>query len=152
MRKIDTFSSFVLIVFGLIYCYASIKTGMGRINAPGSGLIPFGTAALLILFALGTIVEARLGGTTIEAKGPLFRGKRWGAALSVLAAILAYALLLGILGFVATTFLILVFLFRISEESSWKMALGASGLTTAFTYFLFVYLLRCSFPEGFLGF
>jgi putative tricarboxylic transport membrane protein len=153
MKKIDTLSSLVLIVFGLIYAYASLKTGMGRINAPGSGLIPFGTAVLLVLFGLGTMIEARLGQEpAVEAGGALFRGKRWGVVVAVLVSILAYALLLGTLGYVLTTFLILIVLFKMSEGSSWTSALAGSGLTTAFTYLLFIHFLRCSFPKGFLGF
>jgi hypothetical protein len=153
-KKLDTLSSLVLILFGLVFCYASTRIGLGRIHAPGSGLIPLGTGALLILFAMGTIVEAHFGGGTAEAetKEPLFSGKRWGVALSVLISLFVYALVLNVLGFILTTFLIFAFLFKVAENSNWKMALSTSALTTAFTYFLFDYLLQCNFPRGFLGF
>lgn len=154
-KKLDTLSSLVLILFGLVFCYGSTKIGLGRIHAPGSGLIPFGAGALLILFAIGTIVEAHFRGGTAGAaktKEPLFSGKRWGVALSVLISLFVYALVLNVLGFILTTFLIFAFLFKVAENSSWKMALSASALTTAFTYFLFDYMLQCNFPRGFLEF
>jgi putative tricarboxylic transport membrane protein len=153
-KKLDTLASLVLILFGLVFCYASINVGLGKIHAPGSGLIPFGTGALLILFALGTILERQLTveASVVETKEPLFSGKRWGVVLSVLVSLFVYALVLNILGFILTTFVILAFLFKVSENSSWKTALSTSALTTASTYFLFNHLLQCNFPEGFLGF
>jgi putative tricarboxylic transport membrane protein len=151
MKTIDTFSSLFLILLGILFSVGSFRLGIGAVNAPGPGLIPLGTGALLILFSLATIVEARLG-KRVEEKDPLFKGKRWGVALSVLIALFAYVLVLDILGFMITTFLTMTILFKISEKQKWKTALGVSGLTTASAYFLFDYLLKCSFPRGFLGF
>jgi putative tricarboxylic transport membrane protein len=151
MKTIDTCSSLFLIIMGVLFSAGSLRLGIGTVNAPGPGLIPLGAGVLLILFSLATIVEARLG-KRAEEKDSLFKGKRWGIALSVLIALFAFAFLLDILGFIITTFLTLTVLFKISEEQKWKIALGVSGLTTASAYFLFDYLLKCSFPRGFLGF
>lgn len=151
MKTGETFSSLFLILMGVVFCLSSLGIGIGRINAPGPGLIPFGTGGLLILFSLGTIFETYFG-RKVEGEAPLFSGRRWGVVLSVLISLFLYALVLDILGFIVTTFLTMAVLFKISEKQSWKLALGASALTTAFTYFLFDYLLKCSFPRGFLGF
>jgi len=151
MKTIDSLSSLFLILIGVVFCLSSFSIGIGRINAPGPGLIPFGTGGLLILFSLGTIIETHFN-TEVEGKTSLFSGRRWGIVLTVLLSLFIYALVLDILGFIVTTFLTMAVLFKISEKQSWKLALGASALTTAFTYFLFDYLLKCSFPRGFLGF
>ncbi len=151
MKTIDTFSSLFLIVLGMLFSVGSFRLGIGTVNAPGPGLIPLGAGSLLILFSLATIVEAHVG-KKVEEKVPLFKGRRWGIALSVLITLFAYALLLDKLGFIVTTFLMMMVLFKISEEQKWKTAMGVSGLTTASAYFLFDYLLKCNFPRGFLGF
>jgi putative tricarboxylic transport membrane protein len=151
MKTIEIISSLFLILIGTLFCLSSFDLGIGRINAPGPGLIPFGTGGLLILFSIGTIFEAHFG-RELKGKVSLFRGRRWGVVLSVLISLFLYAFVLDILGFIVTTFLTMVILFKISEKQSWEIALGASALTTAFTYFLFDYLLKCSFPRGFLGF
>jgi len=151
MKTIDTLSSLFLILIGLVFCLSSFTIGIGRINAPGPGLIPLGTGGLLILFSLGTIFEIH-SNMKLEGKTSLISGRRWRIVLTVLISLFLYALVLDILGFIITTFLTMAVLFKISEKQSWKLALGASALTTAFTYFLFDYLLRCSFPRGFLGF
>lgn len=151
MKTIDNLSSLFLILIGVVFCLSSFSIGIGRINAPGPGLIPFGTGGLLILFSLGTIIETHFN-MKVEGKTSLFSGRRWGIVLTVLLSLFLYALVLDILGFIVTTFLTMAVLFKVSEKQSWKLALGASALTTAFTYFLFDYLLKCSFPRGFLGF
>ena len=153
MKTGDLLPSLLLILFGALFCRSSLHIGIGSIGAPGPGLIPFGTGALLILFSFGTIVEvivtkrAETGGST-----PLFTGRRWGVVLAVLGSLFAYALVLNFLGFLATTFLVLTLLFKIPGQQSWKGALGAAALTTACTYALFVYALQCSLPSGILEF
>jgi putative tricarboxylic transport membrane protein len=151
MKAIETFSNLFLIIIGILFCVASLRMGIGKVNAPGPGLIPFGAGALLILFSLATIFEAHFGKKAKE-RDHLFRGKRWRTALLVLITLFAYALVLDVLGFILTSFLTLMVLFKISERQSWKTALGASVLTTGFSYFLFDSLLKCTFPRGFLGF
>ncbi len=151
MKTIDTLFSLFLILVGVVFCLSSFKIGIGRINAPGPGFIPFGTGGLLILFSIGTIFETYFS-RKVEGKASLFSGKRWEVVLSVLISLFFYVLVLDILGFVLATFLILMFLFSISEKQSLKVVLGASMLTTAFAYLLFDYFLKIPFPIGFLGF
>jgi len=151
MKKIDIFSSLFLILIGGVFCVSSLNLGIGEIHAPGPGLIPLGTGALLILFSIGTILEAHFG-SKVENETQLFKGKRWSVVVWVLLCLFAYVLVLDILGFILATFLILTVLFKISEKQSWKIALLASAMTTGFSYFLFDYMLQCSFPRGFLGF
>jgi putative tricarboxylic transport membrane protein len=149
----ELLSSLLLILVGTLFCYSSLQIGIGRINAPGPGLIPFGTGALLILFSMGTIVETLLA-KRAEAQGssPLFMGRRLGVILTVLVSLFAYALVLDFLGFLLATFLVLTLLFWIPKKQSWKGAVGIAALTTACTYALFVYALQCSLPSGILEF
>ena len=96
MKTIDTFSSLFLIILGILFSAGSFRLGIGTVNAPGPGLIPLGAGSLLILFSLAIIVEAHVG-KKVEQKVHLFKGKRWGIALSVLITLFAYALLLDML-------------------------------------------------------
>ncbi len=153
MKTGDVLSSLLLIVVGILFCRSSLHIGIGSINAPGPGLIPFGTGGLLILFSLGTIAEALLT-KRVEAEGshPLFKGRRSGVILAVLASLFAYALVLDYLGFLPATFLVLALLFKVPAHQSWRGALGGAALTTACTYALFAWALQCSLPSGVLAF
>lgn len=153
MKTGELVSSLLLIFVGAFFCRSSLHIGMGSINAPGPGLIPFGTGGLLILFSAGTIAEAlftkRIG---VQGSNPLFKGRRLGVILAVLASLFAYALVLNYLGFLLATFLVLTLLFKIPEHQSWKGALGIAALTTACTYALFARALQCALPSGILEF
>jgi putative tricarboxylic transport membrane protein len=146
-------SSLILILFGALFCRSSLHIGIGSIGAPGPGLIPFGTGALLILFSMGTIVEMLVTKhAEVGSSAPLFSGRRWEVILAVLASLFVYALVLNFLGFLLATFLVLALLFKIPEEQSWKGAVGIAALTTACTYTLFAYALKCSLPSGIFEF
>ncbi len=150
MKLIDTLSSIFLILVGGGFCLSSLKLGLGRMSAPGPGLIPFATGGLIIILSLGVIVETHLRSKD-EVEVKLFRGKRMGVIISVFLSLFLYILLLNLIGFYISTFLLLLFLFKISEKQSWGFAIGASLLTTIFTFLLFDYLLNLSFPKGLLG-
>jgi putative tricarboxylic transport membrane protein len=151
MKKIDIFSSLFLILLGGVFCFYSLRLGIGKINAPGPGLIPFGTGAFLILLSLGTILEAHYG-SKAKNETRLFRGKRVGIVIGVQLSLFAYVFLLNTLGFIIATFLLMTILFRISEKPSWPKVLFSSAITTGFSFFLFDYVLECGFPRGILGF
>lgn len=151
MKTTDILSSLFLILIGALFCFSSLNIGIGKINAPGPGLIPFGTGALLILFSTGTIVEM-LVTKRPEGRVSASSGGRWWLVFGVLLSLFVYALVLNSIGFIPATFIILALLFKVSEQQSWKISLGAAALTTACTYLLFGYALGCSLPPGVFGF
>ena len=52
------------------------------------------------------------------------------------------------IGFLTSTFLLLLFLFRCVEPLRWRTVFMAAGLTLAFTYILFSVLLGARLPTG----
>ena len=151
MKKSDILCSLFLVAIGTIFCVSALRLGIARPSAPGPGLIPFGAAVLLILFSLGTIVEAALTSKPQKAS-PILLGKRSWAVFLVLVVLFFYAFVMNRLGFVVATFLALTCLFRLSEGQTWRIALGASALTTLVAYLLFAYALGVSLPQGLLEF
>jgi putative tricarboxylic transport membrane protein len=154
MKTPQTIISLILIMIGLLFCFFSFRLGMGRINDPGPGFIPFVTGCVLILLCLGTMLFEGKPSRKVESEPKPSKGTGLGWVLpaSVLISLLIYALVLEILGFVLSTFLFLTFLLMMSEKRSWRVALGVSILTTASAYFVFSYLLEVGLPQGFLGF
>ena len=149
MKVAQTISGLVLILIGALFWIFSRKLGLGGINAPGPGLVPFGAACLLILFSIGTILES-----LSEKKGADLSGMtgwhKWKPLLFVLVPLFVYTLVLKTLGFLSATFLILLLLFKISERHSWTLSIVFSLMTTAFAYMLFGFFLKIQFPRGLL--
>ena len=72
-----------------------------------------------------------------------------GTALVVL---LVYVALLEPLGFLLTTFLCLLILFKLSYQGKWLVPLLFSGAAVGLSYAVFVVWLRNPFPSGIFGF
>jgi putative tricarboxylic transport membrane protein len=150
MRTLAFIPSFVLILIGAAFCVSSFELGLGTIHAPGPGFVPLLAGGLLIVLTFTSLIEARPE-TKIKNWSGLFGGERWRVVVGILSSLFVYAAVMETLGFILSTFLMLTFLFKISEGQRWKVAVGASILTMVLTYLLFEYFLQISFPRGFLG-
>lgn len=96
---------------------------------------------LTVLYKKGEQSEAVV---VNEAQGQINFGK----LCIVLASLFAYPLLFEPLGFLFTTLLILISLFR-SMNNRWSSVLLASVITALVSYFIFTYL-GIRFPKGIL--
>jgi putative tricarboxylic transport membrane protein len=151
MKLRELIPSLFLILTGIIFSFSSVQIGMGKVNTPGPGFVPFLAGSLLILLSLATIVESYYEKNK-EIGSTRFLGKHWLKVALILSALLIYALLIDVFGFFPTTFLLLLLVFKVPEKQSWVVAVGASVVTMIFTYLLFVYFIQVSFPTGILGF
>jgi len=77
---------------------------------------------------------------------------QWKNILSVLAAMVAYGLLLDEIGFVLVTFAFVVLLMKVIEPQSWKRAILGGAISSIASYLLFETLLKSQLPRSFLGF
>ncbi len=151
MRAKGILSSLLLVLVAFIFCFYSIKLGLGEASAPGPGFVPFLAGCLLIVLSVGSLFEKGRTGSQEDTSG-LSQGKRRTMALGILGLLFLYALAMGFLGFLIATFLVLTLLFKIPEKQSWGVSLVVSILTVVFTYVIFEYFLQVTFPVGFLGF
>lgn len=134
---------------GLLVMILSYRLGLGGLHNPGPGLMPFLLGFFLCVIAVYFLLtfisrkQIREGAADAE-QGGIHVWRLW----LVLASLFAYALLLEPLGFLVTTFLVLVILFR-TLDNRWSTILIASLLTALIAYVLFRYL-GVQFPKGIL--
>jgi hypothetical protein len=131
---------------GLVLCMLSTLALIASAELPGQRGFAFGpgTAPRLfagVLFALSvavTIVGVTSHGPAIEKyklRGPLF----------VLAAILLFAAIIRPFGLVVASFLVYIISIQGSAERRWIESAIAASAMTAFSVFLFMYLLNLPF-------
>ena len=137
-----------LSAFVSIYSY---KLGLGKISAPGPGLMPFCVGVLFFVFALYSLVGLLVTlkpqqGEMAQEKG---RGRTFGKLGGVVGVLLVYALLLDVLGYLIATFLAMTIFFWITGVNRWVFAVTYSMSTVLATYFLFTYL-GVLLPSGIL--
>jgi len=135
----------VLLVFGLIALEEASRLRFGSLARPGPGFFP------VVLAAAFSLVCAVLLVGPVRARdadaAPLPR-LGWPKVVATMAALFIYALVLEPVGFVAATFVLLLFFFRALERQRWLVALGSSLATALLTYLVFRVWLNVQLPAG----
>lgn len=153
MRRYDQMSSLVWLAFAIYICIESGRLSFGSFDRPGPGFLPLLVGLFLGVFSIAAFLRATLSRSVQENIPPWYPRQRWKKLIWVLGSLLAYAIFLETLGFLISTFLLLVFLFRYGmEPKRWAVAIGASGLASISTYAVFELWLRTHLPRGLLGF
>jgi hypothetical protein len=151
MTTYDRGSSLFWLAFSLSVCIESLRLGIGTLQNPGMGFITFGASGLLVFLSLILFFQTMVKKEE-SATEHLFSGSLWKRVVSVLIALLIYARLMPVAGYLVSTFLLMSFLFWIVRGQRWWWVLVSSLLATGATYYLFSVQLSCQFPAGFFGF
>ena len=145
----DRTSSVFFLIVSVIVFVGSIQLGLGSTRQPGPGFITFGASGLMgILSLIGT---ARTFVKKKESEETLFKGTLWWRVVLSGLAILAFALIMPDLGYLITTFLLMLFLYFMIHEQKWYWVIISSLLSSLGSYYLFSKLLNCQFPDGLFG-
>lgn len=151
MKSRDIISSLFWTAMGIGICYGGYDLQLGSLRDPGPGFIFFWVGVIMIGLSLIVLIKAtRERGQKGELKD-LWTGIRWQKAIWVLAALFIYARFLASLGFIPTTILLLVFLFKAVEPQKWSWAIMGAVVCTLAVYGLFHCWLGCQLPQGLLG-
>lgn len=157
MERPYQLASFFWLGFGIYVAFSAYRLGLGKLRQPGPGFIFFLAAGLLILLSLidlGGILSGRERGgrTAAHREEPLWSGVKWPKVLLVLAGLSAYVLGFSRLGFLPSTFLLMIFLLQAVEPTKWWVSLLGSLLTLLISYGIFGLWLKVPFPPGILEF
>ena len=143
----------LIILVGFYVAAGAVRLGVGSVNKPGAGFIFLWLAVILVGLAVIDLVTSIIGNKRKSAgRKPLWKGFRWGKVILVLAGVSVYTIVLDILGFIFSTFFVLLFLFKAVEPVEWKDAVIGSVLTIAVVYAVFGIWLKVPFPAGIFGF
>ncbi len=155
MKTQSRFGSIFWIAIGIYVAIHGYWLGLGHLHSPGPGFIFFLAAAVLIVLSVVDLVGTfiRKASTSPEEKEtPVWSGVHWRKILLVLIAVSAYVYLLSRAGFLLSTFLLMLFLFKAVEPTRWWVAILSSIVTTTLSYAIFNRWLGVPFPGGVLGF
>jgi len=137
---------------GFAICLMSYRIELGEVGSPGPGFVPFLSGCLLIFLSSIYLIKILFFPLDSQWKKNFWEGIRWDRAALVVAASIAYILLLPILGYVIVTFLFLAFLGKLMELRKWKTILIVSALSAGISFFIFCVWLKCQFPKGLFKF
>ena len=145
--NLDQLSSLFWLLFGCYVISKSKPYGLGSLTDPGPGFLLFnsgiGLVGLSCLVLIKEIVKPEE-----EPLSTLWMGIPWWKPTLCFGALLVYALLLGPLGFLLATFLLLIYLFTVGRERRKVMAVPIALGTVVIAYLIFDVILQCQLPRG----
>lgn len=150
MKKRDIISSLLWIAVGSGLCYSGYDLDIGEISNPGSGFMLFWLGVIVIGLSLLILIPALKTKATEGELASLWKGIRWQKVIIILAALFIYAYAFKPLGFILSTALLLLFLFKAIEPQKWSWAVFGAVVSTLAAYGLFNWL-GCQLPQGILG-
>lgn len=151
MKKYDQISSLIWLSFAACICTESLRLPLGSWRDPGAGFLPLGAGLFLGLLSIIHYFQARICREGDIRKSWISR-ERWKSLVIILAVLFGYALLLDVLGFLISTFLLLLVLFSLAKPKKWAVAAGGSALASILSYIVFEIWLKTQLPRGILGF
>ena len=139
------------IIIGIAICILAMKFGLGSFNEPGAGFIAFlsglflcGIGAALFLSKIFLRNETK---QKLDAIHP-FEAVPWRQLLYTIGLLLGYTLVFELLGYVLSTFLVMLGMSYDWGKKNLASSLLVSILTAFVSYLMFEVWLRCQLPRG----
>ena len=143
-------SSLVWLGLAVLICIGSLRLSLGSFQNPGPGFFPFIAGLVLGVLAAMVYFQARRAASSAkESEEPLWANPGSAKKIVLMALVLlAYAVGMGYLGFLISTFIFLAFLLRIIERQRWRLVILESLLASGASYFIFKIWLQAELPGG----
>jgi hypothetical protein len=143
----DRWCAASLAVIAAAYLVVNLRYPLDTLAAPGPGVFPLAAGVTLLLLAGAQIL--------VSARGPdrdaEVAGSRWRPPLLMVGLLALYAAALGPLGFLASSFVLVLLAARFMGAPGWlRPAVLALGITIG-AWVVFVKWLGVPLPAGLLG-
>lgn len=151
MKGQDILSSLFWMALGMGVCYGGYDLELGTLRDPGSGFMFFWVGIIMVGLSANILIRALKMKAEVDRVRILGKDIRWKKILAVLAVLFLYAYAFTSLGFILTTGLLLLFLFKAVEPQKWSWAVLGAIVSTLTAYGVFQLWLGSQLPKGFLG-
>jgi hypothetical protein len=144
MSRVDRGVGIAALLGGILLAIAGWRLGPGTSKLPGSGFFP-----LLIACTMGGLGVWLLLRPGSEEKSVSPESSRWSALAIALVSIFGYTMVLNELGYLVSTFALLIAQLRWVEKQSWSTSLWTAAIASAVSLVVFRVLLKVPLPAGF---
>lgn len=150
MKQSNIAISLILIGLAGFILLQSRNLAFGTLRAPQTAFFPTTLATLLLIFSAILLGQTLLGKETRRGPDKIV-AEGWVRIGGALATMVGFALALERLGFLLTTFLLMVLLLRAIESQRWPKVVAIALMTALISYAIFGWLLGIPLPAGVLG-
>jgi hypothetical protein len=139
----EVVGSLFWIAVGVFFAWGALEMNVGTLRKIGSGFLPAVMAAILIIFGLFTLVRGM-----IRPFSSLSRIS-WKPHVLIVVSVFFYGFLVNIIGFLPSTFILMLILFGLSimGERKWARVFLCSAITALASWLLFSVVLGVPFPS-----
>jgi putative tricarboxylic transport membrane protein len=148
MKKTDRIQSVIWALFGLYTTFAGVQLKLGTPRAPKPGFLIFWMGVIIMILSAAFFLQSF--SDVREEKKIRWRGRQWRKGIVLMLVLFLYAAVFHWLGFILSTFFLLLFLFKGLEPQRWGSALLLSAVTITVCYLVFSVFLELQFPPGLL--
>ena len=150
MKKNERIQAVLWAAFGLYIMYEGFLLKLGTGRAPKPGFMIFWMGVIIVILSAFFFIATFT--TPDQEHKALWQGVRWSRGAKLMAGLFLYVAVFHVLGFIVSTFLLLVYLFKGLEPQTWRNALLFSAVTITVCYVVFGVFLELQFPPGVLSF
>ncbi len=152
MAKKECILDIVMFLIGVVFVTEALRLGLGNVNRPKPGFLPFYTGAALVLVSASSLINKFLAAKKEKDEGRnRVAGGSFLNVIGVIGAMVVYVMVLPHLGYLTSTFFLLIFLFKAAGIRKWAFVAVAAFLAVSLSYIVFSSWLNLRFPRGFLG-
>lgn len=149
MSKHENWTAGFLLLLGIAAAVESWRLVLGEVGKPGAGFFPFYLALGLALTSFALVVQSFLSRAVERASRSVSLDARAiGKVAWVVSGLMLYAYGFEKIGFLLSTFLVMVFLLRAVAASDWRLAIGGAAASALLSYLLFKVWLQVQLPAG----
>jgi hypothetical protein len=146
MKRIgaEAVGSLFWLAVGVSFAVGGIKLNPGTLRNPGPGFLPLVMSLLLICFSLFIVAKELL------RPERFLEGIRWKSQVLIVASVFFYGLLLDVIGFLLSTFILMFILFglRFSGKRRWRSVFFYAAATALAGWLVFSVTLSVPFPRA----
>lgn len=148
MKFLNQIFNILFLLASIFMCVASLKLGIGELNSPGSGFMPFLTS--IFLFSLSLIMVAKKIKSTNEGvkKKAIITRKNLINLIILIVSLFGYAFFLNIFGYLITTFLLMFMMLVIFDPKKWLVYIFIAAVTVNLSFLFFDKWLQVQLPIG----
>jgi putative tricarboxylic transport membrane protein len=147
----DIVGALFWVALGIGITFGGYQLDLGTLQEPGSGFIFFWVGLIMVGLSIGILVGALRKAAVAGEFKAIWADINWKKIVLVLAGLFVYGFIFQPLGFLLSTFLLLVFLFKAVEPQKWYIAVLGSVISTLTAYAVFQLWLQSQLPAGLLG-
>jgi putative tricarboxylic transport membrane protein len=151
----DHVMAIIWILLGFVLSFWSATFPFNSASNPGPAVLPFACGLLFVALGIILLLQTRAAkgnSTLMSAARLLHKGEPLKRVGLTSAGMILAVVLLDHLGYVATVFLLLLFLLKAIESKGWKVAIFYALSCSVGSYILFKVILKTALPAGILGF